>query len=451
MKVAILGYGIDGKVSAEYWANNGDEVTICDQKPGLKAPDKFQTRLGPDHMRNLHDFDLIVRTSGIHPRTILEANPDHHEIAARITNGMAEFLRVCPSPKLIGITGSKGKGTTSTLVTKILQAAGKTVHLGGNIGIAALEMLPKIKPDDFVVLELSSFQLIDNRQRVPTAACLMMAPEHLNWHTDMAEYYEAKAQLFVHQLPEDRAIYNARDKGSQEIVFRSPATIKQGYEVPPDNEPTAHKDGGYVEGDSIYYQDTEIMPIKDVKLLGRHNLENVCAAITIVWPFIDGNLDAIRQVVSTFTGLPHHTEYVTTIDDVIYYNDSYSTMPDATIAALQAIPGKKVLILGGGSKNLPLDNMIEAVAKADLRHIVLMGSLAKELEKMLIAKGVTNYSFSTNGMADIITEAKKYAQPGDIVLLSPGLPAKGDGFFIDNVDRGNQYKACLGVAVTNHH
>lgn len=186
-------------------------------------------------------------------------------------------------------------------------------------------------------------------------------------------------------------------------------------------------------------------------LPGRHNLENICAAITIVWPYLGGDIEAIKQVVTTFSGLPHHTEYVTTIDGVKYYNDSYSTMPDATIAALQAIPGTKVLILGGGSKNLPLDAMMNAVVQADIRHIILMGSLAEELSAMLEARNIHNYSFSRNGMADIVASAQQHAQPGDVVLLSPGLPAKGDGFFIDNVDRGNQFKSILGVTPHDTH
>ncbi len=452
MKVAILGYGIDGKSSVPHWIAKGDNVTVCDQRDLTgQLPQGVAGHFGDAHMQNLHEFDVIVRSSGIRPQIILDANPDHPEIAARITSGLAEFLHECPSSNLIGITGTKGKGTTSTLVTNMLKAAGKTTHLCGNIGIAALQLLPEIKPDDYVVLELSSFQLIDCHERVPTAACLMIAPEHLNWHADMQEYLDAKAQLFLHQQPEDRAIFNNRSDYSKEIVSHSPATTHIAYEVPPLGEEPVATDGAYVRGDSIYYQEAAIMKTSEVKLPGRHNLENVCAAIAIVWPFLGGNTDTIHQVTRTFSGLPHHTEYVATIDGVAYYDDSYSTMPDATIAALAAIPGEKVLILGGGSKNLPLENMMDVVAAADLRHIVLMGSLAEGLQTMLDERNVTTYSFSRNGMADIVKEAQKYAQPGDVVLLSPGLPAKGDGFFIDNVDRGNQFKACLGITPSDDH
>jgi len=450
MKVAIIGYGIDGRMSADYWHAKGDEVTICDQKTDLKVPEFFKTQLGDDHLKNLHEFDAIVRTPGLRPQIIIDANPGHPEVAEKITTSLNEFLRVCPSKNVIGITGTKGKGTTSTLLVKILQAAGKQAIIGGNIGIAALELLDKIKEGDYVILELSSFQLIDLKVRIPTAACLMIAPEHLNWHADLEEYYDAKAQLFKLQKPEDLAVYNKRSDLSHRIASASPGKLLA-YDVPPLGQDPLTKEAGYVMDDKIYYQDTEVMPIKDVKLLGRHNLENICAAISLAWPFIDGDLEAIKKIATSFTGLPHHTEYVTTINDVVYYNDSYSTMPDATVAALEAIPGKKVLILGGGSKNLPLENMMDAVAKADLRHIVLMGSLAKQLEEMLLERGIKNYTFSQNGMKDIITESQKYAKPGDIVLLSPGLPAKGDGFFIDNVDRGNQFKAGLGLSVSDNH
>ncbi|GAC1387950.1 MAG: UDP-N-acetylmuramoyl-L-alanine--D-glutamate ligase [Candidatus Saccharimonadales bacterium] len=451
MKVAIVGFGIEGKVSAAYWSRLGADVTICDQKTDVILPENTHSQLGVDYLRDLKRFDVIVRTAGLHPNEILMANSEDPSIARRITTSLNEFIRVCPTQHVIGITGTKGKGTTSTLVTKILLAAGFKAHLGGNIGIAPLEMLLNIQPQDWVVLEMSSFQLIDFTGHVPLAACLMIAPEHLNWHADLKEYYAAKSQLFIHQLKSDQAIYNANSVQSQSIVALSPALTKTAYEVPDEDAVPTLKQGSYVSGETIYYQNEKIMSTRDVKLLGRHNLENVCAAITIVWPIISGNVEAIRQVVSSFSGLPHHTEFVTNINDVSYYNDSYSTMPEATIAALKAIPGQKVLILGGGSKNLPLDDMISAIAAAPIRHVVLIGSLAQDLAQKLTAVGVTNYSFSMNGMADIVAEAQKYAHPGDIVLLSPGLPAKGDGFFIDNVDRGNQFKACLGQDVTSTH
>lgn len=442
MKAAIIGYGIEGKVSAAYWAAMGADITICDQKAELTLPDGYLSQLGPDHLNGLEKFDVIVRTAGIRPQLILDANQEHPEIIDRITTSMNEFVRVCPSKNVIGITGTKGKGTTSTLVTKMLQAAGKTAHLGGNIGIAPLEMLPAIKPDDWVVLEMSSFQLIDFTGHIPIAACLMMAPEHLNWHPDLEEYFTAKSQLFAHQLLSDTTVYNIRSKESKDIASKSKGTLL-GYDVPADGQTLTSKDAAYVLDGTIYYQQTPVMPVSDIKLLGRHNQENICAAISLVWSIIEGNVEAIKEVATTFTGLAHHTEYVTTINGVKYIDDSYSTMPNAAIAAIAAVPEPKVMITGGVDKGISLDDMITAIASADIRHVVLIGSMAEAIKGMLAAKGFDKVSLSTNDMPSIVAEAQKYAQPGDVVLLSPGCAAKGDGYFIDGTDRGNQFKQVL--------
>lgn len=442
MKVVIVGYGIEGKTSARYWHDKGDEVTVCDKKANLQIPPEFASSLGDDHLKNLHEFDLIVHTPGIRVDTILAANPEHPEISERITTNLNEFLRVCPAKNVIGITGTKGKGTTATLTTKILQAAGKSVRLGGNIGTAPLDMLKSVQAGDIVVLELSSFQLFDLSERIPTAACLMIAPEHLNWHKSLDEYYEAKGRLFALQQPGDRTVYNARNDLSKQLAFKSPGT-KQGYDVPPEGEQAQLKEAAYVKAGHIYYQDARIMPVDAVAMPGRHNLENICAAISLAWPFLDGDVGAIPTVVTSFTGLPHHLEYVARVDDITYYNDSYSTMPDATIAALEAIPGTKVLILGGTDKGLPFDNMIAAVAKSDVRHVILIGSQAENLKKLLEAQGVSSLTLGPNDMLGIVELARRQAQSGDVVLLSPGCAAKGDGYFIDNVDRGNQFKAVV--------
>src|SRR5579875_3326015 len=173
MKIAIVGYGVEGQAAYDYWREN-NEITICDQDDNLVAPAGARTQLGTAYLRNLERFDLIVRSPGIKPQTITEANP---QVAEKITSNLNEFLHVCPTHNVIGITGTKGKGTTSTLVAKMLAAAGLRVHLGGNIGVAPLALLKEtIQPNDWVVLELSNFQLIDVRLSPHIAACLMVMP-----------------------------------------------------------------------------------------------------------------------------------------------------------------------------------------------------------------------------------------------------------------------------------
>jgi UDP-N-acetylmuramoylalanine--D-glutamate ligase len=184
MNVALLGYDTEGKISYEYYKALGADITICDRKTDLEVPEGVATQLGGNYLDNLDRFDVLMRTAGMPPEVILEKNPT---VGPKITTQVNEFLRACPTRNVIGITGTKGKGTTSTLTAKMLEAAGRDVHLGGNIGIPVFTFLDKLSTDSWAVVELSSFQLSTVNHSPHIAVCLMMAPEHLNWHKDMAD------------------------------------------------------------------------------------------------------------------------------------------------------------------------------------------------------------------------------------------------------------------------
>lgn len=451
MKVAIVGYARDGKASAEYWRELGDSVTVCDENEAITKdlPSDFASQLGPDYLKNLHAFDLIVRTSGMHPRTIIDANPDHPEIAERITTSINEFIRVCRTENIIGVTGTKGKGTTSTLAAKMLEAAGKTVHLGGNIGIAMLGFVHRVKPSDWVVTEMSSFQLYDLKRSVHTGVCLSVTPEHLNWHDDLEDYHSAKANLFRLQQPGDQAIYNALSETAKDIASAGPGE-KIAYEVPPLNEQPTHKEGAYVSGGHLYHRDTQIMPIKDIVLPGRFNLENICAALTAVWPAIDNNIEAIKKVLTTFTGLEEHLELIGEVDGVKYYNDTYATAPDAAMAAMSAFAQPKVMILGGIDKQVPLGPMADAIVASNVRGVVLIDDLADQLMTVFKEREFENAVLGGSTMTEIVARARELAQPGDVVLLSPGAAGNG-GMFIDKLDRGHQFNHAVEVLQASGH
>ncbi|NDC22469.1 hypothetical protein EBZ57_03840, partial [bacterium] len=198
MNVAVLGYGKQGHSAQEYWGKQGHDITICDQNPDIQLPEGTKSQLGDDWNKNLDQYDLIIRSPFVHPREITKYSSP--EILQKVTTVTDEFLKVCPTKNVIGITGTKGKGTTSTLVAKMLEADGKKVHLGGNIGIPPLDMLKSaIKRDDWVVLELANFQTMDLKHSPHIGVCLMVVPEHLDWHTNDTEYYSAKKQMFVKQ------------------------------------------------------------------------------------------------------------------------------------------------------------------------------------------------------------------------------------------------------------
>lgn len=409
MNVAIINYGIEGRAALPYWQSQGAAVTICDQNEHLDIPAGVTGRLGEHYLEGLNDFDVIMRTASVHPKRILEKNPG---VASKITTTVDEFMRVSPTKNIIGVTGTKGKGTTSMLIVKMLEAAGKRVFLGGNYGVSPFDFLAKLTPDSWVVLELSSFMLYDITRSPHIGVCLMVQPEHLDWHGDTADYYRSKANMFAHQGTKDVAIYYADSVLSHKIASTSPGDKIAYYDEP----------GAYIHDNNIMIDQTILCKTTDLKLLGTHNWQNVCAAVTAVWQVVQAP-DAIRNVLTTFTGLPHRLELVRTVQGVRYYNDSFASDPYATEAAVTAVPGSKVLIVGGYERMLPLEKFAQTLAaERSLRTILLIGQSAARVAEALQHAGYNNFHISTaKDMADIVAEAATLAKPGGAVVLSPGF------------------------------
>jgi len=425
MNIAILGFGSQGQSAYEYWSSDGHVMTICDQNEQLQVPSGADTQLGPEYLTDLDRFDLIIRSPSIHPREIVTANTPG--TLSKITSVTNEFLRICPTSKVIGVTGTKGKGTTSSLVAKILEAAGERVHLGGNIGIPPLELLKNdITENDWVVLELANFQTIDLQYSPMVAVCLMVVPEHLNWHTDLAEYYQAKSQLFVNQTAENVAIYYAPNSNSRSIASHSAGQKIPYYEAP----------GAHVENDIITINGQPICHTQEIKLLGAHNWQNVCAAITAVWG-ITQNVEAIRSVLTTFGGLEHRLEFVRELHKIRYYDDSFGTTPETAIVAIEAFHQPKVVILGGSDKGASYDDLANVVAGSNVRCVVLIGETAEAIKIDLLAEGYTNIVMGGDNMNEIVKVAKHHAKHGDIVLLSTGCASFG--LFKNYEDRAEQF------------
>lgn len=435
MRVAVLGYGSQGVSSVEYWAKLGHEATVCDKNKDLSVA-KADCRLGDDYLSDLDSFDLIVRSPSVHPRAIIEANPDSADILNKVTTNTNEFMKVCPSKNVIGVTGTKGKGTTCTLITKMLEESGKTVHLGGNIGTPPLEMLKLgIKPDDWVVLELANFQLIDLKYSPVLAVCLMVEPEHQDWHNGLSEYVETKQQLFRWQKPEDTAVYYSQNPLSLQIVSAGQAK-KLPYFEPP---------GARVEGNSIVIENNKICDTAEIQLLGRHNWQNVCAAITTVWE-VSKDVNALRNAVKHTKGLPFRLEFIKEVEGVAYYNDSFGTTPETAIVAIEAFTQPKVIILGGSDKGSSYKKLAEAVVVNNVRHVVAIGDTAEKILtdiKSLSANKVVGFTKldGTPAMKTIVKTAKAEAKHGDVVLLSTGCASFG--LFKDYKDRGEQFNQAV--------
>lgn len=427
MNIAILGYDTEGKVSYEFCKKRGDTITICDQNTSLEVPDGVDAQLGESYLENLDRFDMVIRTPGLHPAKIFAANPGKE---VTVTSQLNLFFENSPTKNIIGITGTKGKGTTSTLVFKMLEAAGKTVHLGGNIGIPPLSFLNDLTSDSWVVLELSSFQLIDLKQSPQLAACLMVVPEHLDWHEDLEEYIAAKQQLFIHQSPNDTAIYYADNETSLSIADASEGTLLPYFAEP----------GAQIIDDQVIIEGQVVCAVSDVRLLGKHNQQNICAAVTIAWQ-VTQDIKAFHRVLTTFSGLPHRLELVRTVNDVKYYDDSFGTTPETASVAIQAFDEPKIVILGGSDKGVSFESLAKVITTNNVRLAILIGKTGPTIEAALTKEGFTAIVQGGNTMPEIVAQAYEAAQPGDVVLLSTGC-ASFD-MFKNYKDRGDQFKQAV--------
>lgn len=428
MKIALLGYAGQGRSAYDYWNKKNNQLTICDRNTDLDAPDGVATKLGPDYLNNLDEFDLLIRTPALHPRDIVAANPGVVNILDKVWSVTNEFMKVCPTKNIIGVTGTKGKGTTSTLIAKMLEAAGKRVHLGGNIGVPPLDMLKDdIQPDDWVILELANFQLIDLKISPPIAVCLMVEPEHMDWHEDMEEYIAAKQQLFINQSDGDIAIYYADNENSEAVASATLGTLTPYYSPP----------GAFVEEDYICIDDKKVANIRDIQLLGKHNLQNACAAVTAFWQ-VSQDIQAVQYTLATFTGLEHRLELVDEIDGVKYYDDSFGTTPETAIVAIESFEEPKIVILGGSDKKANYEKLAKTVAKYNVKKAVLIGDTADSIEAALRVEGFTDIARGGDTMQDIVKTARSFSDKGDVILLSTGCASFG--LFQNYKDRGDQFK-----------
>ncbi len=427
MNVAIVGFEIEGRSALEYWRGKGAAVTVCDQDPSKEVPIGVPTQLGPGYLDNLDRFDIIVRTVGMHPSKILAKNPS---VQNKITTNLDEFLRVSPTKNIIGVTGTKGKGTTSMLIYKMLEAAGKHAFIGGNYGIPAFSFLPQLTKDSWVVLELSSFMLYDIKHSPHIALCLMVTSEHLDWHADDEDYFAAKTHLFSHQNPDDIAIYYADNLTSHQIASASPGKKITYYASP----------GAYVQDDKIMIDETVLCETNELQLLGPHNWQNACAAATAFWQ-VEHKPDVIRQVLTTFTGLPHRLEFVRELDGVSYYDDSFGTTPETAKVAVEAFDAPKVVILGGSDKGASYEELAQTIASSNMRAAVVIGVMAGKITDALRHAGFNDIIPGGGTMQEIVNTCRQVAQPGDVVLLSTAC-ASFD-MFENYKDRGNQFKSAV--------
>lgn len=434
MKIAIAGFGLEGRSSYAYFRSKypASEIVIFDENEVVgNLPEDSKTVIGRDAFAHIIGFDLVVRTAGLPPRKIGQS--DHHWSATR------EFFNECPAP-IIGVTGSKGKGTTCSFIVEILRAhfrdGGQLVHLVGNIGVPALEILADIQPNDIVVYELSSFQLWDIEQSPTIAVITLLEPDHLDVHTDMSEYVEAKSRIFKYQHSGDVAVYNEQDDLTNHIVNNTiQSTGAAGI-------PFLNKKFVHIEQDKFCYSDQEICPVGVVDLPGRHNLLNAAAAISATWQLIDGNTEAISSGLKNFHGLPHRLGLIRTINDIKFYDDSIATTPGSAIAAIRSFNAPIILILGGHDKGADYTELGRAINESTVKKIYAIGANRDKVNSQIRSVStVAIENLDTQSMIDIVDAVYNTAMPGDTVILSPA--AASFDMFTSYKDRGDQFIAAV--------
>ncbi len=419
-RIAVLGEGIEGSSSASFLTSKGSEVTVLDEKT-----DK-------DYLENLNEYDLVVRSPGI---KYLELQK--HVSGDKITSQTKLFFDLCPCP-IIGVTGTKGKGTTSTLIYEMLRADGKDVYLGGNIGVPPFEFLEKLSKDSIVVLELSSFQLQDLEKSPHIAVMLMVTKEHLDYHEDVLEYIEAKRNILTHQSSNDFAILNRDYPATNESDVLTQGKVYFVSREREVEEGCFARDGRVVL--RVDGKEIEVIETEELQLKGEHNYENVCSA-TMAAYLAGVSVPAINKALRGFSGLEHRLELVGKIDEVEYYNDSFSTTPETAIAAIEAFDNPEILILGGSSKNSDFKELAETIhRKTNIKAIIGIGDEWEKIKEELAKVGPSAVIVleGAKDMSTVVKGAQKLAAPGDVVLLSPACASFG--MFENYKDRGNQFK-----------
>lgn len=445
-KIAFCGIGTSNLPLIELFIKYGASVTACDRRTREQLGDSADVAqkagaklsLGDDYLKNL-DVDIVFRTPGM--RYYMDELVEMRNRGVVVTSEMEVFFDLCPC-KIYAITGSDGKTTTTSIIAQMLQAQGKTVHLGGNIGKPLLPEIESIGYDDAAVVELSSFQLISMRKGPDVAVVTNLAPNHLDIHKDMQEYIDAKKNLVIHQGAFSRVVLNKDNE------------ITNGFEpecrgrVLKFSRKSQLNNGAYLdENNNIVFADngkkTVVMNIADIKIPGMHNVENYMAAISAVWGEV--SVENIVNVAKTFPGVEHRAEFVREFEGVKYYNDSIASSPTRTaLGTLSLYDFKIILIAGGYDKKIPYDGLGPVICDK-VKYLILMGATAPKIKAAVL--NADNYSdgnptiIEVSNMEEAVAKAREVAKPGDLVSMSP---ASASFDLYKNFDqRGKHFKSIV--------
>lgn len=435
--ITVIGIGISNLPLIKYLVSLGANVTACDRRSAEDLGENYteleklgvKFNLGDGYLNNLSG-DMIFKTPGMRYDVpeLLKAK----ENGSIVTSEMEVFFDVCPS-HIIAVTGSDGKTTTTTLIHKMMTDAGYKTWLGGNIGNPLLTDTEKMKENDWVILELSSFQLHTMRKSPEIAVITNISPNHLDMHKDYKEYIDAKKNIMLYQNEGDTLIVNADNQVTADIGKSANGAVKY-----------FSRNGMadvYLDGNIIKRGIVEILNIKDIKIPGMHNVENYMAAIAAVSGLV--SKDVIVNVAKTFGGVEHRIELVRTLDGVKYYNSSIDSSPNRTINTLRVFPNKVIMIAGGKDKGIPYDEIGPALAE-HVKVLILIGATSDKIQEALDAEinktgnGKDIEVIRATSYENAVNTARSKAHNGDVVLLSPA--STSFDMFRNFEERGNLFK-----------
>lgn len=443
-QVAIIGMGVSNIPLLDYFYDKNAKVTVfstnalSDEIMAKINKYRYEVELGEDNLSRLKGFDIIFRSPS--------ALPTKHEFQSAVKKGailtseIEMVLKLAPC-KIIGVTGTEGKTTTTSLIYEICKKAGYNCFLGGNIGKPIFTKINQMKPEDIVILELSSFQLMGMTVSPNIAVVTNIFPDHLNVHKSYEEYQDAKKSIFRNQTEEGIVILNKDNEITEKfadavkgktIFFSSTKKLKNGY--------VYDREDGFIKK-CTDGKCEKILNKNDIKLRGIHNYENICSALAATETV--ASKEAQIEAVKNFKGVEHRLEFVREIDGVKYYNDSIGTSPASTIAGLNAFDENIILLAGGSDKGLDYKEIGEVIAKK-VGTLILTGPTAQKIEeatKQALSEEKSIEIIHTNNLEESVKVAKEKAKEGDIVLLSPAS-ASFDAFK-NFEERGNYYKTLV--------
>ena len=441
-KVTFVGIGTSNIPLIEMFAEKGAIVSACDRQTYEKLGENAiraekagaKLILGDDYLKNI-DTDILFRSPGT--PFYKEELEELKKKGVVVTSEMEVFFDLCPC-KIIAITGSDGKTTTTTIISELLKAQGYNVHLGGNIGKPLLPEIESINADDYAVVELSSFQLISMRKSPEISVVTNLAPNHLDIHKDMQEYVDSKKNIVLHQNAFSKTVLNLDNdiSNSFEAYVRG-QLVKFSRQADVSN-------GAYLEDDMIIYNDygkkTDVVSIKDIKIPDMHNVENYMAAISAVWGLV--TVENIQNVAKNFGGVAHRAEFVRELNGVRYYNDSIASSPTRTASGTLSLYDEKIIIIAGGyDKHIPYEPLGPVICDK-VKTLILLGDTAEKIKEAVVNS--ENYSnnnpeiIMVNNMDEAVKTAYNLAKEGDIVSMSPA--SASFGLYKNFEERGNHFK-----------